>query len=249
MLLGNTQGEDPMPEDALPARFGPLPLGIAPIVPTPGYPGTFTHTPSQPLIRRPPGRTEVTGPLALHHKLPCGEANLAEPTPGRPALGQLIHIAGQVLDEDGRPIPDAVVELWQANAAGRYAHANDTRSAPLDPHFIGNGRVRTDAEGRYGFFTIRPGAYPVPGEAVWWRPPHVHFSVLGPATLSRLVTQMFFPGDPLNPLDHILMAVPGAAARERLIARALPPAEIGSGWLGYRHDIVLRGRRATPTLP
>jgi protocatechuate 3,4-dioxygenase beta subunit len=248
MLRGNSE-EDTMPDDAPPTRFDPLPAGISPIVPTPGYPATFTHTPSQPPFRRPPGRGEITGPLALHRKLPCGEANLAEPVPGRPALGQLIHIEGQVLDEDGRPVADAVVELWQANAAGRYAHPNDARSAPLDPHFIGSGRVRTDAEGRYGFFTIRPGAYPVPGDAVWWRPPHVHFSVLGPSSLARLVTQMFFPGDPLNALDHIFMAVPDDAARGHLVARALPPAEVGSGWLGYRHDIVLRGRRATPGLP
>ncbi|SDB22912.1 dioxygenase family protein [Belnapia rosea] len=235
-----------MQQHELPARFDPLPAGTVPIVPTPGYPGTFTHTPSQPPIRRPPGRGEIAGPIALHRKLPCGEANLAEPIPGRPALGQLIHLAGQVLDEDGRPVADAVVELWQANAAGRYAHANDVRDAPLDPNFRGHGRVRTDAEGRYGFFTIRPGAYPVPGAAVWWRPPHIHFSVLGPSSLARLVTQMFFPGDPLNPLDHIFMAVPDAAARDRLLARPLPPAEVGAGWLGYRHDIVLRGRQATP---
>ena len=125
----------------------------------------------------------------------------------------------------------------------------DTRDAPLDPDFVGNGRILSDAEGRYGFFTIRPGAYPVPVPSTWWRPPHVHFSVLGPATLSRLVTQMYFPGDPLNPLDRILMSVPDAAARDRLVARPIPPAEVGLGWLGYSHDIVLRGRAATPVQP
>ncbi|WP_254452582.1 protocatechuate 3,4-dioxygenase subunit beta [Roseicella sp. DB1501] len=238
----------PMVAEA-PRRFAAWPEGVEPAVPIPGYGNTFTHTPAQPPIRRPPMRTEVTGPLELWRKLPCGDDNLAVLAPGRMAQGQLIHIGGRVLDEDGRPVPGAVVELWQANAAGRYFHPNDQRDAPLDPDFIGNGRIRTDAEGRYGFHTIRPGAYPVPAPGAWWRPPHVHFSVLGPATLSRLVTQMYFPGDPLNPLDRIFMSVPDAAARERLVARPIPPEEVGLGWLGYRHDIVLRGRAATPVQP
>ncbi|MBK1658476.1 dioxygenase family protein [Paracraurococcus ruber] len=233
----------------MPDRFDPWTPGIEPVVPTEGYASTFTHTPTLPPIRRRATRTEATGPVDLWRKLPCGDDNLAVVSPGRPAMGQLIHIAGRILDEDGRPVPGAVVELWQANAAGRYFHPNDTRDAPLDPDFIGNGRIRTDAEGRYAFFTIKPGAYPVPGPGFWWRPPHVHFSVLGPASLSRLVTQMYFPGDPLNPLDRILMSVPDAAARERLVAQPIPPAEAGMGWLGWTHDIVLRGRAATPELP
>src|SRR3954454_2723241 len=233
----------------LPDRYNPWPPGIEPAVPIPGYTNTWTHTPSQPLHQRPVSRTEATGPLELQRKLPCGDVNLAQAGPGRVAIGQLMHIGGRILDEDRRPVRGAVVELWQANAAGRYFHPNDQRDAPLDPNFIGNGRIRTDGEGRYGFFTIRPGAYPVPTPNVWWRPPHVHFSVLGPATLSRLVTQMYFPGDPLNPLDRILMSVPDAAARDRLVARRVPPAEVGLGWLGYTHDIVLRGRAATPVQP
>ncbi len=234
---------------ALPDRFDPWPAGIQPAVPIEGYTNTFSHTPAQPAIRRPALRTEVTGPVDLARKLPCGDDNLAVIAPGRLAMGQLIHIAGRILDEDARPVRGAVVELWQANAAGRYFHPNDQRDAPLDPNFIGNGRIRTDQEGRYGFFTIRPGAYPVPAPGAWWRPPHVHFSVLGPATLNRLVTQMYFPGDPLNPLDRIFMSVPDAAARDRLVAQPIPPIEVGLGWLGYSHDIVLRGRAATPELP
>jgi protocatechuate 3,4-dioxygenase beta subunit len=233
----------------LPERFDPWPPGIEPAVPIEGYSNTFTHTPALPPIRRTATRTEVTGPIELWRKLPCGDDNLAVMGPGRIALGQLIHIGGRILDEAGRPVRGAVVELWQANAAGRYFHPNDQRDAPLDPNFIGNGRIRTDDEGRYGFFSIKPGAYPVPAPGVWWRPPHVHFSVLGPATLSRLVTQMYFPGDPLNPLDRILMSVPDAAARERLVARPIPPVEVGLSWLGYTHDIVLRGRTATPVQP
>lgn len=234
---------------APPDRFEPWPEGIEPAVPIPGYANTFTHLPSQPLIRRPATRTEATGPYGLGRKLPCGADNLAVPGPGRIAMGQLIRVSGRVLDEDGRPVRGAVVELWQANAAGRYFHPIDTRDAPLDPNFLGNGRVLTDDEGRYGFFTIKPGAYPVPGPDTWWRPPHVHFSVLGPASLSRLATQMYFPGDLLNPLDRILMSVPDEAARARLVARQIPPAETGLGWLGYAFDVVLRGRAATPVMP
>jgi len=233
----------------MPSNFTPWPEGIEPAVPVPGYGGTWTHTPARPPFTRPVTRTEATAPADLWRKLPCGDDNLAVLAPGRLALGQLIHVGGRLLDEAGRPVAGAVVELWQANAAGRYAHALDQRDAPLDPNFLGNGRVRTDADGAYGFFTIRPGAYPVPTPETWWRPPHVHFSVLGPATLSRLVTQMYFPGDPLNALDRILQSIPDAAARDRSVARPLPPASVGSGWLGYRFDIVLRGRFATPELP
>jgi protocatechuate 3,4-dioxygenase beta subunit len=227
-------------------RFDPWPKGLEPAVPVAGYPNTWTHTPAGAPFRRPATRTEATGPLELWRKLPCGDDNLAVAGPGRLAQGQLIRVSGRILDEAARPVAGAVVELWQANAAGRYLHPIDQRDAPLDPNFIGNGRVRTDAAGRYAFFTVKPGAYPVPVPATWWRPPHVHFSVLGPASLSRLVTQMYFPGDPLNAFDRILQSVPDEAARARLVARQLHPAEVGDGWLGFVHDIVLRGRHATP---
>ena len=125
----------------------------------------------------------------------------------------------------------------------------DRRDAPLDPHFLGNGRCCADAEGRYAFFTIKPGAYPVPDSGRWWRPPHIHFSVLGPGSLSRLVTQMYFPGDPLNAADRIILSIPDAEARARLVARAVPTEEVEGEWLGFAHDMVLRGRHATPPLP
>ena len=233
-------------DTTLPGRFGPVPPGIEPAVPIEGYPNTWTHTPAQPPIRRPATRTEATGPLELWRKLACDASNLAVIAPGRMAQGQLLQVSGRILDEAGRPVPGAVVELWQANAAGRYFHPIDQRDAPLDPHFIGNGRVRTDAEGRYAFFTVKPGAYPVPVEDTWWRPPHVHFSVLGPASLSRLVTQMYFPGDPMNDWDRILNSIPDPAARQRLVARQTHPAQAGDGWLAFTHDIVLRGEAATP---
>jgi protocatechuate 3,4-dioxygenase beta subunit len=224
----------------------PWPPGIEPVVPVPGYPNTWTHTPARPPIPRVPGATEHAAPAALHRKLATGDANLAEAVQGRPAIGQLMEISGRILDEAGRPVAGAIVELWQANAAGRYAHAIDSSAAPLDPNFQGHGRVLTDADGRYAFMTVKPGAYPVPVAETWWRPPHLHFSVFGPSSLSRLVTQMYFPGDPLNELDRILQAIPDAAARGRMVARMLPPASVGSTFLGFAHDIVLRGRFATP---
>lgn len=238
-----------LPPDRLPDLYEPFAPGIQPEVPVPGYTNTWTHTPSQPAFRRPVTRTEATGPLDLWRKLPADDSNLAVLAPGRMALGQLMHMSGRILDEEGRPVRGAVVELWQANAAGRYFNPIDQREAPLDPNFVGNGRVRTDGEGRYAFFTIKPGAYPVPVRDTWWRPPHVHFSVLGPSSLSRLVTQMYFPGDPMNDWDLILNSTPDPEARARLIARQVHPREVGDGWIAFTHDIVLRGRRATPEVP
>lgn len=226
--------------------YDPWPEGVQPEVPIEGYTNTWTHTPSQPLYPRPVTRTEATGPAELWRKLHCGDHNLALGPTGKLAQGALMRLTGRILDEDGRPVPNAIVELWQANAAGRYAHALDQRDAPLDPNFLGHGRVRSDETGAYSFVTIKPGAYPVPVKDTWWRPPHIHFSVLGPSTLSRLVTQMYFPGDPLNEWDRILHSVPDPAARDRLVARQLHPAEVGVEYLGFHHDIVLRGRNATP---
>lgn len=226
--------------------YDPWPDGIQPSVPIEGYTNTWTHTPSQTIYQRPVTRTEATGPVDLWRKLTCGDNNLAKTSTGKFAQGLLMRVSGHVLDEDGRPIPNAVVELWQANAAGRYTHALDQREAPLDPNFLGHGRVRSDENGAYSFLTIKPGAYPVPVKDTWWRPPHIHFSVLGPSSLSRLVTQMYFPGDPLNEWDRILQSVGDAAARQRLVARQLHPADVGDEYLGFHHDIVLRGRNATP---
>ena len=226
--------------------YDPWPEGVQPEVPIEGYTNTWTHTPAQAPYRRPVTRTEATGPAELWRKLHCGDSNLAVSPSGKLAQGALIQVSGRILDEDGRPIRDAIVELWQANAAGRYTHSLDKREAPLDPNFLGHGRVRSDENGLYSFLTIKPGAYPVPVKDTWWRPPHIHFSVLGPSTLSRLVTQMYFPGDPLNDWDRILHSIPDPAARDRLVARQLHPADVGVDHLGFHHDIVLRGRNATP---
>lgn len=238
-----------MTVSAPPDLFAPYEEATQPRVPIEGYPNTVRRSPRRAPFPRPYTRSELTGPLDLSAKLCPGDDNLAVAGPGRVALGPLIHVSGRVLDEDGRGVANAVVELWQANAAGRYFNPLDQRDAPLDPNFIGNGRVRTGAEGRYGFFTIKPGAYPVPDSGRWWRPPHIHFSVLGPSSLSRLVTQMYFPGDPMNEWDRLLNAIPDVAARQRIVARQVPPTEIAGEWLGFGFDMVLRGRHATPPLP
>lgn len=220
-----------------------------PRVPILGYANTRLRNPARPLIRRPLTRTELTGPADLAPKLHPGDSNLALDPQGRPAQGQLIHVSGRILDEDGRPLPGALVELWQANASGRYRNPLDRRDAPLDPNFLGNGRTRADADGRYSFLTIKPGAYPVPDSGRWWRPPHIHFSIFGPSSLSRLVTQMYFPGEPLNMRDRLIHSVPDPAAQARLVAVQVDTALVEGEFLAFEHDLVLRGRAATPELP
>jgi protocatechuate 3,4-dioxygenase beta subunit len=165
---------------------------------------------------------------------------------GRRTKGERIRIEGRVLDGLGLPLRDVLLEIWQANAAGKYNHPADEFDAPVDPRFSGCGRCVTDTEGRYSFTTIKPGAYPVQHTGNWWRPPHIHLSLFGPTFLTRLVTQMYFPGDPLNEIDHILAGVTDPAARERLMAVPAPEAGIWETALGWRFDIVLRGRHATP---
>jgi protocatechuate 3,4-dioxygenase beta subunit len=165
---------------------------------------------------------------------------------GGEAIGERIIVVGRVLDEDGRPVPEALIELWQANAAGRYPHKADQHDAPQDPHFIGAGRCLADSKGEYRFVSIKPGPYPWSNHPNAWRPAHIHFSIFGQAFVTRLVTQMFFPGDPLLPLDPIYNGIPEARARQRLVAEfALDVSE--PGWaLGYRFDIVLRGAQEGP---
>jgi protocatechuate 3,4-dioxygenase beta subunit len=161
-------------------------------------------------------------------------------------LGERIIVTGKVLDEDGSPVPNTLIEVWQANAAGRYRHANDNHPAPLDPNFTGAGRTLTDSQGVYRFVSIKPGAYPWQNHDNAWRPAHIHFSLFGKAFATRLVTQMYFPGDPLFPIDPVAQSIFDAKARERLIA-AFDLATTQPEWaLGFRFDIVLRGRESTP---
>ncbi len=162
-----------------------------------------------------------------------------------PPLGQRIIVAGRVLDEDDRPVPNTLIEVWQANAAGRYAHKVDRWDAPLDANFTGAGRTLSDAEGRYRFITIRPGAYPWRNHDNAWRPAHIHFSLFGQAFATRLVTQMYFPGDPLLAFDPIFNSVPDGA-RHRMVSVYDLSLTTPEWALGYQFDIVLRGRAATP---
>jgi protocatechuate 3,4-dioxygenase beta subunit len=165
--------------------------------------------------------------------------------PGEP-LGERIVVSGRVLDENSRPLANTLIEIWQANAAGRYLHEVDQHKAPLDPNFTGCGQAVTDAEGRYRFVTIRPGEYPWRNHHNAWRPAHIHFSVFGPAFATRLVTQMYFPGDPLIPFDPIFNCTADEKARSRLISVFDWEATMPEYALGYRFDLILRGREATP---
>jgi protocatechuate 3,4-dioxygenase, beta subunit len=205
----------------------------------PGYTSTVKRAPKRPPIRLEHTLTEVTGPTFLGGWQGPNEADLTRAGSGQP-IGERMILAGRVLDEDGRPVPGTLVELWQANSAGRYLHEGDQHDAPLDPNFTGKGHVVTDADGGYRFLTIKPGSYPWRNSYNAWRPQHLHFSIFGPAMATRLVTQMYFPGDPLLALDPIYNSTADVEARE------LSQAEYA---LGYRFDIVLRGRSATPTEP
>ncbi len=225
--------------------FRPYTPGTQPPYDVPGYLGTHKRHPKQALHPLPHTVTETTGPRFTAERFPP-TADLTRCVPGGEAQGQRIVVAGTVMDEDGRPVPDTMVEIWQANAAGRYHHPGDQHDAPIDPHFLGGGRVFTDNEGRYQFISILPGAYPWPNHANAWRPNHIHFSLFGPAFATRLITQMYFPGDPLLPLDPIFNGVPEPEARNRLIAMFDLELTVPDWALGYRFDIVLRGRAGTP---
>lgn len=227
--------------------FSPLDAGAHPPYASPSYRSTAQRSPLQPLVPIPQGVGELTAPLYGHESVRPGDADLTTNAAcGGVALGERIIVSGRVLEDGGRPIPNTLVEVWQCNAAGRYAHLHDVHDAPLDPHFLGAGRVLTDAEGRYQFTTIKPGAYPWGNSDNAWRPAHIHFSLFGTAFLQRLVTQMYFPGDPLLELDGIFMSVPHAAARARLVAKFDIELTRPHHALGYRFDIVLRGRQDTP---
>ena len=212
----------------------------------PEYKSTVYRAPKQPLIPLQQSLSELTGPVFGHDSVAALDCDLtknahktAEP------IGERIIVSGRVLDGNGRAVPNTLVEIWQANAAGRYIHVNDQHDAPIDPNFFGAGRCVTDAEGRYRFTTVKPGAYPWGNHANAWRPAHIHLSLFGPSIATRLVTQLFFPGDPLLEHDPIFSSVP-AAARQRLVARFDLGVTQSGFALGYAFDVVLRGRAETP---
>jgi len=209
------------------------------------YGSTRKRSPSRPLVIVPQLLAELSGPAFGHDEVGPEHSDLTIHGAGAP-LGERIIVSGRVLDEDGRTVPHTLVEVWQCNAAGRYAHRNDQHDAPLDPNFAGAGRAITDGEGRFRFTTIRPGAYPWGNHPNAWRPAHIHFSVFGPAFMTRLVTQMYFPGDPLLAYDPIFGSIADARARDRMVSAFDLDLTVPGTALGFRFDIVLRGRDATP---
>jgi protocatechuate 3,4-dioxygenase, beta subunit len=211
----------------------------------PPYLSSIPRSPRMPLVLLPETLTERTGPVFGHGLLRERDNDLTAQHAGDP-IGERIVVHGRVLDEDGRPVRGALVEVWQANASGRYQHKVDTHDAPLDPNFTGAGRTLTDEHGHYWFKTVKPGAYPWGNHNNAWRPAHIHFSLFGAGILSRLITQMYFPGDPLQPLDPIFNSIPDAAARERLVSRLDMERSEPNYLLAYSWDVVLRGRGDTP---
>ena len=212
----------------------------------PDYRATQLRAPRRELVKLPDEWFHhARGPAFGRIPVRPEDADLTRQHSAEP-LGERIIVTGRVLDSDGRPVRNTLVEVWQANAAGRYIDPADDHPAPLDPNFTGAGRCLTDADGRYRFTTVKPGAYPWRNHPNAWRPAHVHFSLFGESLASRLVTQMYFPGDPLIPLDPILNSIGDERGRELLIAKFDPDATMPEWALAYRWDIVLRGRRATP---
>jgi protocatechuate 3,4-dioxygenase beta subunit len=211
----------------------------------PAYVSTRKRSPTRPLILLPHTLSELTGPVFGHGDIGENDSDLTRQHEGEP-LGERIIVSGRILDEGGRPVPHALIELWQANAAGRYRHQVDNHDAPLDPNFSGCGRMLSDSQGRYRFVTVKPGAYPWQNRHNAWRPAHIHFSFFGAGLLARLVTQMYFPGDPLLPFDPIYNSIPDETSRSSLVSVFDWETTAPGQALGYRFDIVLRGREATP---
>lgn len=226
--------------------IAPRDWGAHPPYVFPAYASTVLRGPTRPLVPLRQTLSELTGPVYGHESVGPLDGDLTRngARNGEP-IGERIVVAGRVLDEAGRPVPHTLIEIWQANAAGRYVHKVDQHAAPLDPNFFGGGRCVTDAEGRYSFRTVKPGAYPWGNHFNAWRPNHIHLSLFGPTIATRLVTQMYFPGDPLLELDPIYQSSP-VGVRERLVAGfSIELTEPGFA-LGYAFDIVLRGARETP---
>lgn len=211
----------------------------------PPYRSTVLRSPKKPLILLPHTLSEVTGPVYGHDDIGETDNDLTSQHPGQP-LGERIIVSGRVLDDGGTPVRNTLIEVWQANAAGRYLHHVDNHAAPLDPNFTGAGRTLTDQNGFYRFVTIKPGAYPWRNHDNAWRPAHVHFSLFGPAFATRLVTQMYFPGDPLFAYDPVFQSIPDEKARQRLISKFDLNTTRPEWALGFQFDIILRGRESTP---
>jgi protocatechuate 3,4-dioxygenase, beta subunit len=236
--------EKQLPQSAAGRYRLPYP-GTQPDYLHPPYVSSINRAPKQPLIRLPQTVTEVTGPAFGPEFVDPRMADLTRQHAGEP-IGERILVSGRVLDENGKPVRNTLIEIWQANACGRYLHKRDQHDAPLDPNFSGSGRVMTDDHGHYRIKTIKPGSYPWRNHHNAWRPAHIHFSLLGPAFVTRLVTQMYFPGDPLLPYDPIFNCTADEKARNRLISLFDWETVQPEYALAYKFDIVLRGRDETP---
>lgn len=214
---------------------------------TPGYKTSVARSPRYALISLQNSVSEITGPVFGHSDIDPGDNDLLNnyARPGENPIGERIILHGRVLDEDARPVPRTLVEIWQANAGGRYRHKKDTYLAPIDPNFGGCGRTLTDDDGYYAFRTVKPGAYPWRNHVNNWRPAHVHVSVFGSAFCQRLITQCYFEGDPLIPICPIVQTIPDTDAIEHLTAKLDLKATIPLDTIAYKFDIVLRGRRST----
>jgi protocatechuate 3,4-dioxygenase, beta subunit len=212
--------------------------GREPLYLHPDYRSSVKRAPTAPLVLLPEALADRTGPAFGDGDVTAADADLTTQQDGEP-LGERIVVSGRVLGSDGRPVPETLIEIWQANAAGRYRHANDQHPAPLDPNFTGAGRCLTDSEGRYRFVSVKPGAYPWRNHPNAWRPAHIHLSVFGRAFTDRLVTQMYFPGDPLFEFDPISQSVRDPAARRRMVSAFDWDTTTPEWALGYTFDIVL----------
>jgi protocatechuate 3,4-dioxygenase, beta subunit len=219
--------------------------GVDPPYLFPDYRSTRLRAPSKPLLLLPHTLSELTGPVFGHDAVGELDHDLTQGHAGEP-LGERIIVNGRVTESDGRPVRSALIEIWQANAAGRYIHEVDQHPAPLDPNFTGAGRCLTDDDGRYRLVTVKPGAYPWKNHPNAWRPAHIHLSLFGRAFTNRLVTQMYFPGDPLFAYDPIFQSVRDPRARERLVCSFDLDTTVPEWALAYRFDIVLGGPTATP---
>ncbi|HEX3328466.1 MAG TPA: protocatechuate 3,4-dioxygenase subunit beta [Gaiellales bacterium] len=218
---------------------------VHPLYLSPEYRSTRLRAPDRPLVLLPESMHDPTGPVYGDGPLAETDSDLTRQHDGEP-LGERIIVTGTVWDGSGRPVPGSLIEIWQANAAGRYIHQRDQHPAPLDPNFAGAGRVLTDADGRYRFTTVKPGAYPWRNHPNAWRPAHIHLSVFGRAFTERLVTQMYFPGDPLFSADPIFNSVRDPEARDRLISQFDWETTTEEWALGFSFDIVVGGGDATP---
>jgi protocatechuate 3,4-dioxygenase beta subunit len=228
-----------------PTAYWREPEGAHPPMDYEGYKSTALRHPKQPLIYLPQSITEVTGPQLGDSLVAAGDNDLTRQCDGEP-IGERITVSGRVFDTEGKPMRQTLVEIWQANAAGRYRHVWDRWPAPLDPNFGGAGRCVTDDAGRYTFTTIKPGPYPWGNHYNAWRPAHIHFSLLGRAFAQRLVTQMYFPGDPFFPYDPIFNSVADERARKRMISTFSIHGTQPNWAAAYEFDIYLRGPAATP---